>query len=985
MTSFFGFALFLSGFSALVFESLLFRQGGLFLGNTVQAAAWITGGFFAGLALGNHLGGKWSRVPGGLPGRIMLVELAAGALACLWVWALPEMVGLATSLESLAGDSAGFRGLIRVLLAGVFFLLPSLAMGASFPLFTELRHRVAGHHFGSNWTLLYGANILGGIAGLLSTEFILIPALGVSQSGLSALSANLIIIALLLAFRNKLTPAGSRARPQLEETSEAGNRLPTDSPDMAGRAAFFLLGFLLLASETIWLRHSFQFLPNTHATFSLILAALLLASPVALFHLWLFARLPRFRFFPSSFLSSWARRQWIFGMLAALFTCSFPAALLWWTGPEGAEISYAGFSLLVFLVNFFPSVLFHHLARRNSAPTPGGGEAQGKLSGRILFWNSLGGATGALAGLYVFLPLAGSDLSFLILGLLFLVVGILAFPPGPAASPTGSQGISRPSKLPLVPALVGGLVAVLLVTGFLVYPIKEKTNRQILRKFQIKTDQLIAHRETAAETLRLARRPLRLTGGFPRDTFYYQLITNNHSMASTNPASQRYMGALAWLPAALTPGREQALLISYGLGVTAQSLLADPRLKRVDMVDPSREIVELSSLVYTNNPAGHSKARVFHEDARHYLERTNAHYDLITAEPPPPHNSRIVYLYTREYFKLLSRRLTDRGTVAYWLPVHSFTPTQAGSVIRAFCSSFKSCSLWAPTRQNFILLGQNHKSDSHAFSFTPFKNYVNQTSLRPYLNAGGVEAAEQLVAMFLTGDQGLRHLAEWDLEGKILTDDYPYRIRQVGGANPGAGRVWERLLSPAYSWGLFQKENLWKLTAEQMSRLRQAGSSRFITDQFHKNKNDFRFAHHMLIRSDYEIPLLWTLGFFDLPHHRAPAGTAKMSDARQALRAGLNILNQRAIKKCAAYFGEAVKKYPGNPRLKKLELYCRARVARSQSGLKPEIPLPRTTPIVTEYARWRQTRPARKEHTFQIVMEYLLFGPPKRPPEENNY
>ncbi|MFN2425639.1 MAG: spermidine synthase, partial [Candidatus Binatia bacterium] len=49
---------FLSGASALIFESLWFRQAGLAFGNSVWATSLVLTGFMAGLGLGNALAAR---------------------------------------------------------------------------------------------------------------------------------------------------------------------------------------------------------------------------------------------------------------------------------------------------------------------------------------------------------------------------------------------------------------------------------------------------------------------------------------------------------------------------------------------------------------------------------------------------------------------------------------------------------------------------------------------------------------------------------------------------------------------------------------------------------------------------------------------------------------------------------------------------------------------------------------------------------------
>ena len=72
---------FASGASALIFETLWFRQAGLALGNSVWASSLVLSGFMGGLTLGNAVGARYG-------GRVVnpvrayaIAEVAIGSLA----------------------------------------------------------------------------------------------------------------------------------------------------------------------------------------------------------------------------------------------------------------------------------------------------------------------------------------------------------------------------------------------------------------------------------------------------------------------------------------------------------------------------------------------------------------------------------------------------------------------------------------------------------------------------------------------------------------------------------------------------------------------------------------------------------------------------------------------------------------------------------------------------------------------------------------
>ena len=137
-------------------------------------------------------------------------------------------------------------------------------------------------------------------------------------------------------------------------------------------------------------------------------------------------------------------------------------------------------------------------------------------------------------------------------------------------------------------------------------------------------------------------------------------------------------------PMAVNPDAKDALLISYGVGITAAALVETTGLERIDVVDVSAEIMESNRILHrdaagrvSGYPLDDPRVHVHVEDGRHFLQTTGRRFDLITGEPPPPKLAGIVSLYTREYFSLVRERLTERGITTYWLPVTGLLPSDA--------------------------------------------------------------------------------------------------------------------------------------------------------------------------------------------------------------------------------------------------------------------------------------------------------------------
>src|SRR5690606_11304660 len=189
----------------------------------------------------------------------------------------------------------------------------------------------------------------------------------------------------------------------------------------------------------------------------------------------------------------------------------------------------------------------------------------------------------------------------------------------------------------------------------------------------------------------------------------HQLLTDGYSMAGTSTGGRRYMKLYVWMPVALQPEPKEALLISFGVGSTAKALVDTASLRHIDMVDISREILELADLVYPD-PAQHPlrdpRVRLHVEDGRWFLQTTSRRYDLITGEPPPPKMAGVVNLYTRVSVVLVRGWLAPGGIQVCWRPVLEPIEVDARVVLRAYCCVFRCCSLWTGTGLDWMLLGR---------------------------------------------------------------------------------------------------------------------------------------------------------------------------------------------------------------------------------------------------------------------------------------
>jgi spermidine synthase len=268
-----------------------------------------------------------------------------------------------------------------------------------------------------------------------------------------------------------------------------------------------------------------------------------------------------------------------------------------------------------------------------------------------------------------------------------------------------------------------------------------------------------------------------------------QLATNAYSMTVNDFAARRYMDQYVFLPRALHPKLERALVIGYGIGNTVRALVNDKTIKHIDVVDVSREALALSRNMHArfdSSPLDDPRVHVHIEDGRHFLAGHSEKYDLITGEPPPPIIAGVVNLYTQEFFESARQHLAPGGFMTYWLPLMNLSAASSRAVIGAFCNAYEDCSLWHGSVRNFMLMGTNKAAPME--SADHFRAQWRDPQVLPELEAVGFEVPEQLTATYIADGKELRHFT---IGMPPLTDDRPKRLTITGDYQSREALIWQ--------------------------------------------------------------------------------------------------------------------------------------------------------------------------------------------------
>jgi spermidine synthase len=405
----------LSGASGLVYQVLWQRLLALSFGVTTYATATVLASFMAGLALGGFLGGRLADRSQRPLFWYGVVEIVVGLTAALTPSAF---VGLQSAYAAAhAAIGPDLAPIARITAAFLILIVPTAAMGASFPLVVK-----AGLGAGSIGTraisLLYATNTLGAVAGALLAGFVLIGTLGVSASIwiAAAVSAGVGIAACVFG-RSPMAPTVVAARGQGSDRSDsADDRLRRVLPLL-----LFISGLCSIAYEVVWTRLLVLFLETTTFAFTVMLATFLMGITAGSFAVTPFIR----GVGNAARALAWLQGLVAVASLASLFLFARIDALAALLRGDSAS-GLAAMATLSFVALFPPALLLGMSFPIAVAAYAGQRGDSGRGVGALYATNVAGAIVGALGAGFVLIPLIGIQRSLVVLAALNWIAAAIA-------------------------------------------------------------------------------------------------------------------------------------------------------------------------------------------------------------------------------------------------------------------------------------------------------------------------------------------------------------------------------------------------------------------------------------------------------------------------------------------------------------------------------------------------------------------------------
>jgi len=786
---------FLSGATGLAYEVVWFRRFSHIWGASTLAMGAVVASFLLGLGIGAHLlGRRADRMRSPLEGYGWC-EAGIGLLALLIPYECAALGSVTGALYPLLQGIPVLHTLVRFLLTFLVIGPPCILMGGTFPLL--VRQFVSGE-VGPTAGLLYAVNTVGAAVGCYLAGFHLLPWIGLTGTNALAAGLNMLVAVCAIQLSSRLDPV-----PPLAVETTAPTAPVQRPPTAALLAASALTGLAALLLQMVWTRQLCVMLGGS--TYALTSTLFVILLGIGLGSLLFRAAIPHLRR-PAE------AAGWALGLLALsagstkLLVPPLTIAVglsrdLRSLGLGNAAVCIAASGAIEFLPSICMGFLFPllvHLTRSGTADA-------GRAVGNIYAWNTAGSIFGAAATAPLGLALLGGART-MAAGLgLYLVSALLLVPL------RGRRAILVTAGVVLLSA--GGIALAarkldprLTDAGMYMYGYRDPERRNLLY-----------YREGASCNVTV------------NEHLVDRALAVNGKVDATSEGDMDMQVGIAYLSRFLRPAAKNVLVIGYGSGTTSGCSLLFPNT-RVTCCEIEPAVYAASRFFSPQNhdPDRHPLFSIVFDDGRSRLQGSAENYDLILSEPSNPWLAGVASLFTREFYESCRGKLGERGILAQWIQLYSFSEQEYALVIRTITSSFKHAALLRISSSDTVLLASDaeilpDRAGIDAVQKRVDESFEIRADLKKYLDSSDVRSL--LLRHLLLDEEGLKRLASKSTSTAINTDfnlrlefDAPLRLfNSEINPDPEMGPT---ILTAVQSPWLTRMIETWAFTRDQAPALR---------------------------------------------------------------------------------------------------------------------------------------------------------------------
>jgi|WetSurMetagenome_2_1015567.scaffolds.fasta_scaffold00272_14 spermidine synthase len=523
------------------------------------------------------------------------------------------------------------------------------------------------------------------------------------------------------------------------KTAPSGSRVPKTITALV-LAAAALAGFCTMAYEVAWFRVLKYFVDNSIHSFAIMLTTFLFGITVGGILVPRFADRRKDMFLFLGITETFVGLSSVLSipLIAGMNRFIDPLNKVFGTG-WGGEISirFIVFSLALLLPTALMGAAFPLIVEIYSKRPDG----FGKTVGEAYSVNTLGGVLGSFCGGFALVPAIGVQNTITLLAALNVVVGLACFAVG-SASRKGTKTALAASTVFVFTACVLAVPR----NAFLgVYNAKypPPANRMLYCRENVNGTTVVFQDTRRAEQK-------------------YFLIDGTGEV-STDYFSMRAFRFLGVLPAIYSPEPKNALIVTFGSGIVAGEIANLPGMEHVDCVEICRQAFDASRYFAEENHdvVKNPRVRLIVNDGRNYVFTSRKTYDVISADATHPTSSDSWILYTKEFYGLCRDRLSERGVMCQWIPLHGILERDYKVILATFHTAFPYVAVYYSggykTMGHTVLIGSksplriDYGKARALFSDSLVKNDLNRVNVFDlYDLLGGFVLDQEAVDEFKT-------------------------------------------------------------------------------------------------------------------------------------------------------------------------------------------------------------------------------------------
>ncbi len=689
--------LFLSGATSLIYELLWTRILSFAFGSTSLAFAAVLAVFFLGLAAGAQLGGRFAA---SLKSPLLaygILEGFIGIMACILFPLLFRLDWIFSIVNTGGIDPLGL--LWRFFWATLTLFLPTMAMGATFPIVVEYFRRGSDAHE-SQLGWIYGINTFGAFAGVYGVTHWLLPFFGLNGAYFTAATLNIVVMigavslsrGSALRFNPKLDPTLFR----LEETKEKN---PNPNPNPNGRKYHFLgllllavSGFTTLGYEIAWSRVLTIAMEGSlygiGATLGAFLAGIGLGSLI-------WTQVARYQLSPKTIVRLY--------VLLCLCMTAYLACSPFLLSVEGYGLKVITLSqrnmlgihlnFLIAIVGLLPITLslgflfpaaFSLLSRHQAS----------RSAGMAYALNTACSVLGSLLSAAWLMDALGIE------GLIW--VNVLVLLAALAISIWVSEEVTKQRWAFGIPVLL----TLVFATGY--WPEINAKSILLVGEDNQKPSlsglfRSLSNRFSGQSTIKLYKDGVGSTLTVTQFGRNLGVQSNGLSQSgrSLDPPHYNMESALVGLfPVMHRPDAQNALVIGLGAGISV-GVLRKAGIEKVEVIELEVAMPAICRYLYPKNqsPLDDSGVRLHLDDARNFLVRNQRaklprHWQIIASQPAHPWVSGAADLFTLEMFQLVYKSLDEGGVFGQWFMPSGIDDKAFQSIVNAFGTVFDHVAIY---------------------------------------------------------------------------------------------------------------------------------------------------------------------------------------------------------------------------------------------------------------------------------------------------